>query len=289
MNRTALFLAAALTVSLVFASLSCTRARGPSEPTATAGVTEATEPTEAFETIEDEGLRLGRTLFLRYCAECHGENGDGWGLRHDITYARPRSFMVGRFKLATTVNRIPSDQDLQRVIRLGMPGAGMPSWSQLPDDEIATLAAYVRFLGVAPLRRELNAQVAAGLLSAEEAAVRLAERTVPGASVEIPPETGLTTAGLRRGGEIYIEACAPCHGERGDAPPGSLKTDLEGNWLLPTSLATGTFKGGSEGSQIYARIVMGMDGTAMPAFEDAYPPKELWDLVHFVQSLSAKP
>ena len=243
-------------------------------------------PSSAQSAAED--LELGRRLFLRHCAECHGANGDGWGERHEITYARPRSFMSARFKLSTTENRIPSNEDLERTIRRGMPGSGMPSWSQLDREEISALARFVRELGVAPLRVAFDRQVAEGRLSREEADLRLAEKTVPGPPVLISPETELTPEGEERGQRIYLEACAACHGPAGDSPPGLLMTDLEGNWLPPTSLSKGVFKGGFEGERIYARIVKGIDGTAMPAFEGAYSGEQLWNLVHYVQLLSTE-
>jgi len=48
----------------------------------------------------------------------------------------------------------------------------------------------------------------------------------------------------------------------------------------------GIFKGGSEGYQLFARIAKGMKGTPMPASEGVYSDEDIWDLIHYVQSLA---
>lgn len=232
-------------------------------------------------------LGLGERVYRLHCAECHGLAGDGWGERRDTTYARPRSFLSARFKFSTTENGVPSDADLERTLRRGLPGSGMPNWGWLTDAELTAVAAYVRALGVDGLRRALDEQVAAGELTAEEAAATLTRRTVPGAPVAVPPEPVATAERHRRGEHLYAAACAPCHGADGNPAAGTLKTDFEGNRLLPTSFAKGVFKGGGDGTVLYIRVLKGIPGTAMPAFEGAYSEDELWDIVHYVQALAA--
>lgn len=234
-------------------------------------------------------LELGRRVFNRHCAECHGESGDGYGERSDTTYVRPRSFLAARFKLTTTENRVPSDADLEATIRRGMPGGGMPNWGWLPDEEIVAVARYVRHLGVEAQRGALDREVARGRLSAESAAAILARRTVPAAPISIPPEPPFGEERRLRAQRLYEEACAVCHGVDGEAEATRLRADVEGNWLIPTSLKKGVFKGGGRGEQLYARILKGMNGTAMPGFESLARADELWDLVHYVQSLSTSP
>lgn len=229
---------------------------------------------------------LGEKLFGDFCVECHGWTGDGDGKMSDHTYARPRSFALGMFKLSTTQNRVPSDADLTRTIQLGMPGGGMPNWAQLNEEEVAALVRYVRRLGVETLKEALAEEVAKGALTAEEALEIVAERTTPGPRVIVPPATDASEGALERGRAIYIQGCESCHGPQGRPVMGNLKTDFEGNRLLPTSLRAGVFKGGGEPEQLYIRILMGINGTAMPSFESAYSPDEIWDLVHYVRSLA---
>jgi len=36
-------------------------------------------------------------------------------------------------------------------------------------------------------------------------------------------------------------------------------------------------------------LMTGLDGTPMPSFKDALKPDQLWDLVHYIQTLRAVP
>ncbi|HVS64090.1 MAG TPA: c-type cytochrome [Thermoanaerobaculia bacterium] len=233
-------------------------------------------------------LESGRRLFLVYCAECHGEKGDGYGMRQDISYARPRSFQSARFKLSTTENGVPTDEDLFRTISRGMAGSGMPGWNQLSEVEIRSLVLFVRKLGTDALREHLDAEIAAGRLTPAVAEEVFVSRTVPGPPVEVPPEPQADAASLAQGRELYREACAACHGDDGSPPFGAVHVDFDGNRLPATSLRTGMFKGGGEGEQLYVRIREGMGGTAMPGYEDTYSPSDIWHVVHWVQELSRR-
>lgn len=61
--------------------------------------------------------------------------------------------------------------------------------------------------------------------------------------------------------------------------------------ILPRNLRTGVYRGGSEPSDLYLRIVNGIDGTPMPA--TAMQPEntlgltenDVWDLVNFLLNL----
>ena len=231
---------------------------------------------------------LGRQAFLRYCRECHGENGDGLGKFSYTTGERPRSFQSGRFKLATTENAIPSDHDLEETIRRGMPGTGMSAWGQVPEAEIQAMARYVRSFSLDAIREELDRQVAAGTLTSAEADVEFAQRTAPGPPIPIPTEPPFDEERRARGERIYQEACASCHGPNGRRLRNDPMADFEGNHTLPTNIVGGVFKGGNGSADIYSRLYLGMDGTAMPGYRDAYSPGELWDLVHTVQRIIAE-
>jgi alcohol dehydrogenase (cytochrome c) len=72
----------------------------------------------------------GRQVFATRCAACHGTEGNGGELGPAIT------------------SRIPlrSDQDLEAVIREGLPGAGMPAFPTMARSESADLIAHLRTL-----------------------------------------------------------------------------------------------------------------------------------------------
>ncbi len=66
---------------------------------------------------------------------------------------------------------------------------------------------------------------------------------------------------------------------------------LKPRFILPRNLRTGIYRGGSEPSDLYLRIVNGIDGSPMPAtaMQPANPQglteSDVWDLVNFLKSL----
>ncbi len=66
---------------------------------------------------------------------------------------------------------------------------------------------------------------------------------------------------------------------------------LKPQYILPRNLRTGVYRGGSEPSDLYLRIVNGIDGTPMPATAmqpdnpQGLTESDVWDLVNFLLSL----
>lgn len=88
-------------------------------------------------------------LYRKHCAHCHGITGDGAGPTAGMLNPYPRDFRLGKFKFKVTPLRTPpTDGDLRRTLRTGIPGAGMPSFSTLPDDQIDALVDYVKYLAI---------------------------------------------------------------------------------------------------------------------------------------------
>jgi mono/diheme cytochrome c family protein len=82
----------------------------------------------------------GRELFVKNCAACHGESGDGRGTVQLEKLAR--SFRDGGFSYGNT------PEALERTIRFGIPGTPMPSFgSALGEAGCQELARYVLELG----------------------------------------------------------------------------------------------------------------------------------------------
>jgi mono/diheme cytochrome c family protein len=81
--------------------------------------------------------RDGRKLFQESCAICHGERGDGQGVRASAFATPPRDFTNAAWQRSTSPSRV------FRAIRDGLPGTAMPAWRALGDDSLVDLTAYV--------------------------------------------------------------------------------------------------------------------------------------------------
>jgi DMSO reductase family type II enzyme heme b subunit len=231
-------------------------------------------------------LLRGAEIFSKQCAVCHGDKGDGQGKFAYLMDPRPRDLLAGRFKITTTENLIPSDEDLLRTLRRGMPGSAMPPWGHLPEADLHALVSYVRALHHEGVSGEVQSAVASGMLPESEAPAIIEQRTRPGETLRIPPEPGFDSTRWFRGRSIYLQACASCHGLDGHPVTEAVKTDEDGYPVPPRSFVAGIYKGGGEGHQIYARVLKGMRGTPMPGYDDAYSSDEMWDLIRYVQSLA---
>jgi high-affinity iron transporter len=98
-------------------------------------------------------------------------------------------------------------------------------------------------------------------------------------------ELGLVTYPARApsveaGAKLYASSCAQCHGDRGDgegrAAPGQVPP--------PSSFREGRMKSVAP-HQLYNAVGFGVEGTAMPSFEDAFSPSQRWDVSFYLMTL----
>ena len=87
----------------------------------------------------------GKKLYQAYCAQCHGMEGDGYGINVEFMEVLPRDHTDTEEMVTRT------DEDLFKVIKFGGKSIDksvlMPNWDGiLTDNEIDLLAAYLRVL-----------------------------------------------------------------------------------------------------------------------------------------------
>jgi cytochrome c oxidase cbb3-type subunit III len=117
-------------------------------------------------------------LFVKHCAACHGERGDGQSRARSGLNPPPRSF---------TSEQARAELDRDRMIRSvteGRPNTAMVGWEgRLSHEQITAIVDYirVRFMRVA----------------------------------EAAPVTQADAAGQPSGRDIYTQNCVPCHGDLG--------------------------------------------------------------------------
>jgi high-affinity iron transporter len=88
-----------------------------------------------------EARARGRRLFLEHCALCHGERGDGRGLRREGLTPAPRDFTNGEWQTAASPRRV------YFAIREGVSRTSMPAWRALSEQDAWDMTAYVLSLG----------------------------------------------------------------------------------------------------------------------------------------------
>jgi mono/diheme cytochrome c family protein len=231
----------------------------------------------------------GAKLFARHCATCHGERGNGGGLLSPLLDPPARRFGEERFRLASTSNGVPTDDDLLAVVRNGIPGTAMPAFAHLTDDERKALVGHVRGLTREALFARLFRKAEEeGGADPGEVAEAVEAMLCPGEPVEVPRQLAAATPeSVAHGRRLYTQNCASCHGPegRGDGPQVKDLKNENGWPTRPRDLTRGVFKGGGDPERLYARIVLGMPGTPMPA-STTLKPQEIGDLINFVRSLS---
>jgi mono/diheme cytochrome c family protein len=210
----------------------------------------------------------GRILYVKNCAQCHGENGDGVGYATPHLSPLPRDFTTGRFKVRTTPNgTLPLHQDLVSIIRRGMPYTSMPDWPGLSDQDVANLAYYLTTFSPDFSNPELAPQ-----------------------PMELPSGPSVTDESIELGKNLYVETgCVKCHGNlgRGDGPSAPTLTDDLGRPIRAANLAQSwTFRAGSSREDIYRTMSTGFNGTPMPSFTDSLTPEQRWAITDYILSLS---
>ena len=93
----------------------------------------------------DAQRESGKQLYMKFCAQCHGEKGDGEGYATPHLFPRPRDFTTAKFKVRSTpTGALPTHQDLVNIIRRGMPYTSMPAWPTLTDQEVSDVAHFIK-------------------------------------------------------------------------------------------------------------------------------------------------
>jgi mono/diheme cytochrome c family protein len=209
----------------------------------------------------------GKALYERYCIFCHGQFGDGTGESAPYLDPKPRDFTKATFKCRSTPSgSLPLDSDLYDTISRGMHASGMPAWKPLVKQDRVDLVAYIKTFS--PRFQEEK----------------------PDPAVTIPPEPPTSPASVKRGAELFQSMnCWTCHGKdgRGYGPSASSLTDSKGYPIVPFDFTSGRqFKCGDTDREMYRDLITGLDGTPMPDFHDAMKPDQIWDVVHYIRTLS---
>lgn len=210
----------------------------------------------------------GKNIYLKNCAQCHGEKGDGDAYATPHLFPRPRNFTTGKFKIRTTPNgALPTHQDLVNIIRRGMPYTSMPAWPELSDQQVSDLAYYITTFSPEFSSPDRVPQ-----------------------PVELPSAPGTSNESIEAGKKLYAETgCVKCHGNlgRADGPSATTLTDELGYPIRAADLTQSwAFRGGATREDIFRTMSTGFNGTPMPSFADSLTPEQRWAITDYIVSLS---
>jgi cytochrome c oxidase cbb3-type subunit 2 len=193
----------------------------------------------------------GRSVYRRRCAACHGLLGDGRGAAARFLEVAPRDFTTGVYKWRTTGSgELPTDADLLRTVRRGVPGTAMPGWDGLvPIRDMWAAVQYIKTLS--PRFREEQ----------------------PVAPLDLPASVPqLDAAARRRGRLVYVLLqCWTCHGitGQGDGPAAATLRDDNQQPIVAYDFTRGQMRGGTRPIDIYRTFATGVNGTPMPSYDEA--------------------
>ncbi|MCH9651000.1 MAG: cytochrome c [Deltaproteobacteria bacterium] len=225
---------------------------------------------------EAPSMRRGQEIYLAQCGVCHGIQGDGDGFLAAGFDVKPRDFTGAVYKFRSTENGdFPLLEDIERIVREGVPGTTMPAWGQfLTAQQISDVSKYL---------------IAFSTDFVEEMRAGSTPKRVP---IPEPPANfmGLADHGKR----VYEELqCSRCHGDtgEGDGPAAGTLEDSWGEFIRSTDLTNKwVFRNGHDPEDIYRTFVTGLNGTPMPSFDSALPNEDdRWGLVAYILSLSPQP
>jgi DMSO reductase family type II enzyme heme b subunit len=208
-------------------------------------------------------------IYRERCAQCHGAEGEGDGPAAEFLYPKPRDFFLGVLKYKTTHAdaEFPSDDDLKKTIRDGLPGTAMPGWSDLLSEaEIDGLIELIKKFG------------AWDDLEVDLMPIDLGER------VASSPES------IARGAKLFKKACVKCHGEkgRGNVTADKKLEDDWGNRIWPRNLTRPeTWRWTRNAEDIFRRISTGIRGTPMPEHTTNMSVQDRWDVANYAMTLRA--
>lgn len=220
----------------------------------------------------------GKKIYSSRCTICHGEKGDGKGLM-DVIHRNekkgmvwsifPRDFTSGTFKFRSTpTGCLPTDADLERVVKNGIPRAYMPSFGELPENEVKAVIGYVKSFSKRWKEEEACKPIA----------------------IKKPAYVGAADS-VKKGEALWEKMkCWECHGKegRGDgAKADSLKDDW-GDKVLPFDFTSGATKMGFAPENVYTAYTTGLDGTGMPSFQDSLSEEDRWNLVSYTLKLMGR-
>ena len=215
-------------------------------------------------------MTLGKQVYERRCAGCHGTQGDGNGPASEFLTPKPRNFTSGVYKFKSTPGKdtLPTESDLFSTLTHGLWGTSMPPWHMMPARERLSVIQYLKTFS------------------------DRWEKEEPIPAITVPSEPTVTETSLAEGKGLYMQNCMICHGLNGEGD-GPLAVTLMDFWEQPIRPANLTLPAGAQGGvklghgsdHLFKTITIGIGGGPMPGYQGTLTSDQIWNIVHYVQSL----
>lgn len=218
-------------------------------------------------TVPDSGL--GRQVFIKNCAVCHGEKGDGRSRAQNSLNPPPRDFTAASAKVELGVQRMLTS------ITFGRADTAMAGFkTRLSPQDIQAVVAYIRsdFMGLGPA---VPGQAIQAVKPA--ASPPLAPGKPVAVNMAAPMPMGVK-GDAEKGRNFYLANCATCHGSTGDGrgPRAYFINPKPRNFLHSASRKE------FNRVKLFEMISNGVRGTEMPAWKQVLSPQEIANVAEFV-------
>ena len=186
--------------------------------------------------------RSGEYIFHNYCSVCHGDRGDGQSRAKDGLDPPPRNYTTPESAIELTRDR------MIHSVTNGRPGTAMIAWgSELSPAEIENVVDYVR-----------------------KTFMKLGNNS----AMHKVPDSKLLAS---RGGVLYMQNCAMCHGETGARDTTGRMQPPPRDFTLPEVAAELTRK------RMIASITNGRPGTAMMGYGSQFNQGDIEAMADFIR------
>jgi cbb3-type cytochrome c oxidase subunit III len=214
----------------------------------------------------DPRLQKGKGIYIRNCAVCHGERGQGSNLP------------VGGPTLPRNLASPQSREELTRErmitsVTQGRPGTAMAAFgNRLAAEDISAVVDYVRAALMVP-ETSISGTKAHGGRKIDTPTTLSTSTT----DMSLPFPEGLV-GNAAKGGKFYNANCATCHGIKGDGKgPRAYFINPK-----PRIFTEPSFQARFNRPAVYAATSMGRLGTEMPAWSKVLSKQEIADVSEYV-------
>ena len=190
----------------------------------------------------DKVTRPGAKIYHNFCSVCHGDKGDGQSRARNSFAVPPRDYTTPQAAMQLTRER------MIHSVTNGRPGTAMIAWrTELTAAEIEGVVDYIR----------------TKFMQLDKAGTH-----------PRPSDKLLAT----RGGVLYMQACAMCHGDSGKRMISGRMQPPPTDFTLPKAASELTRK------RMIASVTNGRPGTAMRSYSNEFSKADIEDIVDFIRA-----